>query len=492
LKTETVARTSQSSPSWRRKYRSLLVFNDSLVILLASFLAFDSRFNVASESFLVKADNGDSFQIPYAYSLVAFSLLWLFLLSLLSTRGGKVIGGGEREYSLVAQASIVALTIATLLLFTLDASFSRQMLFVFFGLGLPLLVLERWVTRRFLNRQRHHAGWRDNVVLIGHLEAVSAMALELRYRYQAGLHPVAACITDGFTGKEAQQLNLAGLTVFGEITHTRSAMETSRSVAVLLVEGGGLSPLEIKTLSWQLDADRHELILASGLLDISGPRIHTRPVAGMPLMYVEVPHFQGFRLVAKRLMDILLSVIATVLLSPAYVAIAIAIKLDDGGPIFFTQKRVGLNNAEFNILKFRSMSLDAEKRKQALSGGLQPNSPLFKIKFDPRVTRVGAFLRKWSLDEIPQLLNVIVGHMSLVGPRPPLQSEVDQYETHVSRKFLVKPGITGLWQVSGRSDLSWEESVRLDLSYVENWSIIGDIMILLRTVVTVLRRDGAY
>lgn len=492
MKAETGARVSQSDSSWRQKYRSLLVFNDSLVILLAGFLAFGSRFDVASESFFINADNGDSFQIPYAYSLVAFSLLWLFLLSLMSTRGGKVIGGGEREYSLVAQASIVTLTIATLLLFTFDASFSRQMLFVFFGLGLPLLVLERWVTRRFLNRQRHRAGWRDNVVLIGHLEAVSAMALELRYRYQAGLHPVAACITDDFEGNASQPINLAGLTVFGDISLARSAMETTRSVAVLLVEGGGLSPREIKALSWQLDADRHELILASGLLDISGPRIHTRPVAGMPLMYVEVPHFQGFRLVAKRLMDILLSVVGTILLSPTYVAIAIAIKFDDGGPIFFSQKRVGLNNAEFRILKFRSMSLDAEKRKQALFGDLQPNSPLFKIKFDPRVTRVGSFLRKWSLDEIPQLLNVIVGHMSLVGPRPPLQSEVDQYETHVSRKFLVKPGITGLWQVSGRSNLSWEESVRLDLSYVENWSIIGDIMILLRTVVTVLRRDGAY
>jgi exopolysaccharide biosynthesis polyprenyl glycosylphosphotransferase len=353
-------------------------------------------------------------------------------------------------------------------------------------------VLERWVTRRFLNRQRHHAGWRDNVVLIGRLEAVSSMAVELRYRYQAGLHPVAACITDGFDGKASQPLTLAGLTVFRDVSQARSTMETSGSVAALLVEGGGLSPLEIKSLSWQLDSDRHELILASGLLDVSGPRIQTRPVAGMPLMYVEVPNFQGFRLVAKRLMDIVLSTVATIILSPVYLAIAVAIKLDDGGPIFFSQKRVGLDNTEFRILKFRSMSLDAEKLKQSLVGNLQPDSPLFKIKFDPRVTHVGAFLRKWSLDEIPQLLNVLVGHMSLVGPRPPLQSEVDQYETHVSRKFLVKPGITGLWQVSGRSNLSWEESVRLDLSYVENWSIIGDTMILLRTVLTVLRRDGAY
>jgi exopolysaccharide biosynthesis polyprenyl glycosylphosphotransferase len=424
--------------------------------------------------------------------LLAFSLLWLCLLSLMSTRSGKVIGGGAREYTLVAQASVLALTMATLLLFTFDASFSRQMLFVFFSLGLPLLVLGRWLARRFLNRQRHHSGWRDNVMLIGRMDAVSAMALELRYRYQAGLHPVAACITDGSASQAPQFPSLASLTVFGGVSQIRPAMEASHSVAVLLVEGGGLSPLEIKNLSWQLDADRHELILASGLLDISGPRIHTRPVAGMPLMYVEVPNFQGFRLAAKRLMDIALSAIATIILLPIYLAIAVAIKLDDGGPIFFSQKRVGLKNAEFNILKFRSMGLDAEELKQALIASVHPNSPLFKIKNDPRVTRVGAFLRTWSLDEIPQLLNVLFGQMSLVGPRPPLKSEVEKYATHVSRKFLVKPGITGLWQVSGRSNLTWEESVRLDLYYVENWSIIGDIMILLRTVLTVLRRDGAY
>lgn len=492
MKTEVIKQEIPTDLSWRRKYRSLLVFNDLLVIVFSACVAFDSRFASVGESFLIKTGIVASFRIPYFFALLAFTLLWMYLLSLLSTRGGKVIGGGAREYSLVAQASLVALTVATLLLFTLDASFSRQMMFVFFGLGLPLLVFERWVTRRFLNRQRHHAGWRDNVVLIGRLEAVSAMAVELRYRFQSGLHPVAACITDGFDGKASQPLTLSGLRVYSDISQARSAMEESRSVAALLVEGGGLSPLEIKNLSWQLDADRHELILASGLLDISGPRIHTRPVAGMPLMYVEVPNFQGFRLVTKRLMDVVLSALATIVLAPVYLAIAIAIKLDDGGPIFFTQKRIGLDNAEFEILKFRSMSLDAEKRKQELFGNLQPNSPLFKIQYDPRVTRVGAFLRKWSLDEIPQLLNVLVGHMSLVGPRPPLQSEVDQYESHVSRKFLVKPGVTGLWQVSGRSNLSWEESVRLDLSYVENWSIIGDTMILLRTVVTVLRRDGAY
>jgi exopolysaccharide biosynthesis polyprenyl glycosylphosphotransferase len=478
--------------SWRRQYRSLLIMNDSLVLSISALLAVRSRFVNFGESFTVNFGDHDTLSIPYGYSLIAFCLLWLALLGLMSTRGGKVIGGGAREYSLVAQASFVALAASTLILFTLDASFSRQVLSSFFALGLSLLVLERWTTRRFLNRQRQHAGWRDNVVLVGSLGAVSSMAAELTYRYQAGLHPVGACITDDHRGAARQPLPVAGMTVFGDVSQARFAMESTNSVALLLVDGGGLNPFEIKKLSWQLDAGRHELILASGLLDISGPRIHTRPVAGMPLMYVEVPRFQGYRLAAKRLMDLILSAVATVLFSPIYLFIALAIKLDDGGPVFFNQRRVGLDNVTFKILKFRSMSVDAEDKKQTLQGSIQVGSPLFKMRQDPRVTRVGSFLRKWSLDEIPQLLNVLAGQMSLVGPRPPLQSEVDQYEDHVSRKFLVKPGVTGLWQVSGRSNLSWEQSVRLDLSYVENWTITGDIIILLRTIITVLRRDGAY
>jgi exopolysaccharide biosynthesis polyprenyl glycosylphosphotransferase len=478
--------------SWRRQYRSLLIMNDSLVLSISALLAVRSRFVNFGESFTVNFGDHDTLSIPYGYSLIAFCLLWLALLGLMSTRGGKVIGGGAREYSLVAQASFVALAASTLILFTLDASFSRQVLSSFFALGLSLLVLQRWTTRRFLNRQRQHAGWRDNVVLVGSLAAVSSMAAELTYRYQAGLHPVGACITDDHRGAARQPLPVAGMTVFGDVSQARFAMESTNSVALLLVDGGGLNPFEIKKLSWQLDAGRHELILASGLLDISGPRIHTRPVAGMPLMYVEVPRFQGYRLAAKRLTDLILSAVATVLFSPIYLFIALAIKLDDGGPVFFNQSRVGLDNVTFKILKFRSMSVDAEDKKQTLQGSIQAGSPLFKMRQDPRVTRVGSFLRKWSLDEIPQLLNVLAGQMSLVGPRPPLQSEVDQYEDHVSRKFLVKPGVTGLWQVSGRSNLSWEQSVRLDLSYVENWTITGDIIILLRTIITVLRRDGAY
>lgn len=185
----------------------------------------------------------------------------------------------------------------------------------------------------------------------------------------------------------------------------------------------------------------------------------------------------------KRLMDVVLSAVGVVLISPVLILLALMIKATSRGAVLFRQTRVGLNGQEFQMLKFRSMVVNAEKQLDALRAEQNAgNEILFKMSNDPRVTRVGRVMRRFSLDELPQLFNVIGGSMSLVGPRPPLPNEVTQYANHVHRRFLVKPGITGLWQVSGRSSLSWEESVRLDLSYVENWTMLTDVVILMRTL----------
>jgi exopolysaccharide biosynthesis polyprenyl glycosylphosphotransferase len=230
-------------------------------------------------------------------------------------------------------------------------------------------------------------------------------------------------------------------------------------------------------------------------MGVSSPRLAVKPVAGLPLVQVEPPAFTKPALFAKRVFDIVSSLLGIIVLSPLLLGIAIAVKLGDGGPVIFKQERVGLHGKTFNMLKFRSMRVDAEqvlaelKAQQSTDAG---NSTLFKMKDDPRVTKVGKVLRRYSLDEFPQLFNVLKGDMSLVGPRPPLMREVKTYERHVYRKFMVKPGITGLWQVNGRSNLSWEDSVRLDLYYVENWSMMGDLQILFRTFKAVVGRDGAY
>jgi exopolysaccharide biosynthesis polyprenyl glycosylphosphotransferase len=215
-------------------------------------------------------------------------------------------------------------------------------------------------------------------------------------------------------------------------------------------------------------------------------------VAGLPLIHVTTPTLEGGQRVAKRLFDIAVSGLLIVLFTPLMFILAMLIKADSRGPVLFKQERVGIEGAHFKMLKFRSMVVDAEERLADLAHRNEGNGVLFKLKNDPRVTRVGGFIRKFSLDELPQLFNIFGGSMSLVGPRPPLPREVEAYEQDVRRRLLVKPGLTGLWQVSGRSNLSWQDSVRLDLYYVENWSLAGDLVILLRTIRAVFHSTGAY
>jgi len=254
-----------------------------------------------------------------------------------------------------------------------------------------------------------------------------------------------------------------------------------------------LSQRQVRRLSWQLEGSDIDVLVAPAITDIAGPRIHIRPVAGLPLLHVEQPEFTGARRIVKGSFDRLAAALALLLLLPLLVCIGVAIRLTSSGPALFRQRRVGRGNSEFTIYKFRTMRADAEQRlADVAAANGSADGLLFKMKHDPRVTPIGAVLRRYSADELPQLINVVIGDMSLVGPRPPLPSEVARYEDDVQRRLLVKPGVTGLWQVSGRSDLAWEEAVRLDLDYVENWSLPLDLAILWRTGAAVLASRGAY
>jgi exopolysaccharide biosynthesis polyprenyl glycosylphosphotransferase len=234
------------------------------------------------------------------------------------------------------------------------------------------------------------------------------------------------------------------------------------------------------------------MVVSAGVVDIAGPRLHVRPVAGLPWLHVDKPQYRGANKVGKMLVDTVGAVAGIVLLSPFMLLVALAIKLDSRGPVFYRAERIGLNGEPFAMMKFRSMVTGADARMSALAHLNQGSGPLFKVHNDPRVTRVGRWMRRMSIDELPQLFNVLRGQMSIVGPRPPLRHEVMAYTGDVRRRLLVKPGITGLWQVSGRSNLSWDESVRLDLYYVENWSLTQDLIIVWRTFGAVLRSTGAY
>jgi exopolysaccharide biosynthesis polyprenyl glycosylphosphotransferase len=248
----------------------------------------------------------------------------------------------------------------------------------------------------------------------------------------------------------------------------------------------------LKRLGWDLEGAGVDLIVAPALTDVAGPRVHIRPVSGLQLLYVEQPEFTGPTWAMKEAFDRALAALALLVLSPLLVLIAASIRLTSTGPVIFRQVRVGRNGEVFTVYKFRTMVVGAETHLEALWEISEGNGVLFKLKDDPRVTRVGRFLRRLSLDELPQLWNVLVGSMSVVGPRPALPNEAERYGRSTARRLLVKPGITGLWQVSGRSDLSWEDSVRLDLYYVENWSFAGDVQILWKTLSAVVRGQGAY
>jgi exopolysaccharide biosynthesis polyprenyl glycosylphosphotransferase len=250
--------------------------------------------------------------------------------------------------------------------------------------------------------------------------------------------------------------------------------------------------IKLRALAWELEKTGTDLCVAPALIDVAGPRTTVRPTAGLTLLHVDHPQLSGPRQMIKDLFDRSAAALALFAISPLMLAIAVMVRLSDKGPALFTQTRVGKEGKQFKIYKFRTMVIDAEARLAELQAKNESDGVLFKIRNDPRITLTGAWLRKWSLDELPQLFNVLLGEMSLVGPRPALPDEAAQYADHVRRRLVVRPGLTGLWQVSGRSDLTWEESVRLDIRYVENWSFALDLQILWKTLAVIVNRSGAY
>ena len=308
-----------------------------------------------------------------------------------------------------------------------------------------------------------------------------------RERY-AGYTVVGACVPRGIT-VDPDVLSVPHL---GAVEDVRRVCDEVGADTVLVARGGYSSSSDLRRIAWDLEESDLDLVVVPSLTDVAGPRIHMRPVAGLPLLHVEGPQADEAGGLTKRVFDVAAALVCLLLLAPVMVAVMVMIKVEDGGPIFFRQARVGRHGAEFGMLKFRSMVVDAESRLEELRHLNESDGTLFKVREDPRITSVGRHLRKYSLDELPQLLNVIRGDMSLVGPRPPLQREVATYEDDVRRRLLVRPGMTGLWQVSGRSELSWAETVRLDLYYVDNWSMMSDLVIMAKTVKAVVASSGAY
>jgi exopolysaccharide biosynthesis polyprenyl glycosylphosphotransferase len=426
---------------------------------------------------------------PLKYVLLS-SLLpvaWVLLLRVLGGYDARFIGTGSDEFRKVLNAGWSLTAGVALLSYGLNNELSRVYLVIAMPVTVLLDLIVRYALRKHLHRLRSVGKCMSTVVAVGHPAAVADLVKELQRYHYHGLEVVAACLAGGTLVGE-----VAGVPVVGDLDDTAEVVRRSGASTVAVLPSPEMDGVRLRQLAWELEKTGTDLCVAPALLDVAGPRTTIRPTAGLTLLHVDHPQLSGPRQVMKGLVDRVAAGVALLLLSPLMLVLAICVKLSDRGPALFKQTRVGKNGRSFKIYKFRTMVVDAERRLAELREMNEFDGVLFKMRRDPRVTPVGARLRKWSLDELPQLFNVLLGEMSLVGPRPPLPDEAALYADHVRRRLVVKPGLTGLWQVSGRSDLTWEESVRLDLRYVENWSLALDLQILWKTVFVLIRGRGAY
>jgi exopolysaccharide biosynthesis polyprenyl glycosylphosphotransferase len=425
--------------------------------------------------------------IKYLVLSAVLPVAWVIALSIFGSYDARFIGTGSDEFRKVLNAGWSLTAGLGLLSYALNDELSRVYLLISMLAVTMLDLVARYKLRKRLHRERDAGRSMSAVVAVGHEAAVGDLITELRRERYHGLEVVAACLAG-----ETFATEVAGVPVIGDLDDTPDAVRRCGARTVAVLSCPEIDGVRLRQLAWELEKTGTDLCLAPALLDVAGPRTTIRPTAGLTLLHVDHPQLSGPRQILKDLFDRCAAGFALLLFAPLMLFIALAIRTSDGGPALFAQTRVGKDGRDFKMYKFRTMVVDAEQRMAELRAENDLDGVLFKMRQDPRITPIGARLRKWSLDELPQLFNVLMGEMSLVGPRPPLPAETERYAEHVRRRLVVRPGLTGLWQVSGRSDLSWDESVRLDLRYVENWSFALDLLILWKTVSVIFRGSGAY
>ena len=467
-------RAARRLSTWSRQYLREVALADLACGVVGVFIAAQLRF-------------GSNVTSMYLALSLALPVLWVAALWLAGAYDVRFIGTGSDEFRKVLNAGIGLTAVVAIFSYLINLELSRAYVVI----ALPCLtvfdMLARFALRKRLVRRRMHGKCLHSVVAVGHELAVADLVTELgRDRYH-GLNVVGACVV-----QPGELDELAGVPVYGGLDDVTAAVKAFGADTVAVTTCPEMDGVRLRSLAWELEKTSTDLWLSPALLDVAGPRTTIRPTAGLTLLHVDHPQLTGFRLVIKDLFDRCAAAAALVMLAPVLAVLAIAIRLHDGGPALFSQIRVGKDGHSFRMYKFRTMVVDAEQRRSQLLPSNDSDGVLFKLRKDPRVTVVGTHLRRLSLDELPQLFNVFLGHMSLVGPRPALPDEAEEYVEHVRRRLVVKPGLTGLWQVSGRSDLSWNESVRLDLRYVENWSFALDLQILWKTIGALRRGSGAY
>jgi exopolysaccharide biosynthesis polyprenyl glycosylphosphotransferase len=467
-------RTARRLSTWTKDYLREVALADLGCAVLGVFMAAQVRFG--------------SYVTPMYLALsLALPVLWIVALWLAGAYDVRFIGTGSDEYRKVLNAGVSLTAAVAIFSYAINLEVSRAYVVI----ALPSVTLfdlvARFVMRKRLHHKRGLGKCTHNVVAVGHELAVADLVTELGRDKYHGLNVVGACVV-----RPGECDEVAGVPVYGGLDDITAAVKAFDADTVAVTACPEMNGIRLRSLAWELEKTGTDLCVSPALLDVAGPRTTIRPTAGLTLLHVDHPQLAGFRVVLKGLFDRCAAAAALVMLAPLMAALAATIWLHDRGPALFTQIRVGKDGHAFRIYKFRTMVVDAEQRRTQLLAGNDSDGVLFKLRKDPRVTAVGQHLRRWSFDELPQLFNVFLGDMSLVGPRPALPDEAERYAEHVRRRLVVKPGLTGLWQVNGRSDLSWDESVRLDLRYVENWSFALDLQILWKTISVLARGSGAY
>jgi exopolysaccharide biosynthesis polyprenyl glycosylphosphotransferase len=461
---------------WERRYVRALVACDLAAGVAAGAVTFGLRFG----------DQVTAYNRGYLGLSALLPVALLLVLAVSRAYERRYLFVGTDEYQRVLRGGVGMIAGAALVSYALGLDLARSYVLAALPTAIGTAVVLRFGLRKRLHSARARGECLRRVIVVGHELSVIGITQQLRRERYHGLEVVGACLPHGYDE------GTLDLPLFGTFDDVATAVDLADADTVVVLSCPELDGVALRRLAWRLERDEVDLVVASALIDVAGGRTTIRPFDGLPMLHVEHPRLHGGIRIVKELVDRLGALLLLALFGPLLLAVALLVRATSRGPVFFRQVRVGRDGREFRIVKFRSMYVDAEARLAEVRHLNEHDGVLFKIRNDPRVTPVGRWLRRFSLDEFPQLLNVLAGQMSLVGPRPPLPQEVAAYAADVRRRLAVKPGMTGLWQVSGRSDLPWEEAVRLDLRYVENWSLSLDLVILLRTMTAVLRSSGAY
>lgn len=443
---------------WHESYRTRLLISDAVVLVWVVYGTQIVWFGTGNAQLSLLRDLRFT-AVSYWLTSAILVALWLLALSLADTRTPGVVGAGMTEYVRVIDSSLVLFGVIAIVAFLFRVDIARGYLLISLPAGILLLLLVRWLWRQWLVAKRRVGKCASGVILIGSPASVAQVGHELQQRRDTGYLVVGACLPpdDHEAGIPTTDADIPVLGTFDDLTRV---LADTGADTVLVTSSDALPPEKVKQISWSLEAGRQHLLLAPGIADVAGPRIHTRPVSGLPLVHVETPRFSPGQRFGKRMSDLIVSLVAVVVISPLLGILALAVKLSSPGPVCVRETRIGYHGRPFTMLAFRTAREDDD--------GTVP-------------TALGRWMHRHTLDDLPQLFNVIGGTMSLVGPRPPLPGEVETYTDASLRRFLVKPGITGLSQISGRENLAWEDAVRLDLSYVENWSLAGDVAIVIKS-----------